>query len=54
MAMGVSGFHRNVRQRLAQNEDEWERFRTDAVSFWYDAGPVLTEAYDSTLRELRR
>jgi predicted nucleotidyltransferase len=45
---------RDGRVVFARDEDEWERFWLDAVSFWYDAGPVLSEAYDSTLRELRR
>ena len=45
---------RDGRVVFAQNENEWERSWTDAVSFWYDAGPVLPGAYDSTLRELRR
>jgi predicted nucleotidyltransferase len=37
---------------FARDTDEWNRFRTDAVSFWCDAGPVLREAYAGILREL--
>lgn len=36
----------------ARDDDEWERFWMDAVSFWCDAGSVLQAAYDQALRAL--
>jgi predicted nucleotidyltransferase len=39
---------------FSRHEGTWDRFWMDAVSFWCDAGPVLREAYDGVLQELRR
>ena len=37
---------------FARDPDEWNRFWTNAVSFWCDAGPVLRQAYAGILQEL--
>lgn len=37
---------------FVRDDGEWDRFWTEAVSFWCDAGPVLRRAYAGLLQEL--